>query len=529
MLTAFSRHQTIGGAIQPKTPLMSSVSNASIMHKQAQLGGQLIATQSPMINQQILTSPFPQLINPLSLSGGQTMFLQTSAQPLGSMNMAQSAPTTVQVMPQNVSQTASTGQVVQPVVSTAAATPSTPTSQATTPTPSATTTVKQIKPRPASSTAGTQTPAATTPKTQPVAADSSRSLIKPKPVAAKSSPQQPMNANQTIKPHASMTTQTSQKQSVQTSKPAANSTSSAQHGGAKTDAKPPVHKVSTGTDAISRSTSLLASGGKGDIKNESKQSHRASIGTGTERGVGTLQTKSVGSDNIASSRKVEKRDAFTQEAKPLEALKKHSDSNGSVKREYEMNGRVGKGAREDKKPLVHVIGDYIIEESSNPFPVNGDLSGEYPDMRQPQENGRAFNEIENVNGSPMPVNPSKRKSNADNARCRTCNKAISKVKCYANKNGVRFCSKTCSQKSSKLDLFNPVKSNLNSLSDMDFVSENNSVSSVDTDRQSEGSDASESKRSRKSASSFDSLPPVSSSGSTFAAVITIDSVSGFEV
>lgn len=151
--------------------------------------------------------------------------------------------------------------------------------------------------------------------------------------------------------------------------------------------------------------------------------------------------------------------------------------------------------------IIVFLGDYVIEESSNPFPVNDLIPTETSELAaEVKENGISRTE-KPINGahSPLPaliVNASK-KPNGESLKCDQCGKLPAKGK-WKKRDGRRFCSVNCSRLFARVDIHNPV---MEHLSDADFASStdnNNSMSSIDTDRQSENSDVSERKRMRLS-------------------------------
>jgi hypothetical protein len=184
----------------------------------------------------------------------------------------------------------------------------------------------------------------------------------------------------------------------------------------------------------------------------------------------------------------------------------------------------------EQKPqvLTHVIEGYVIEESSHPFPINGEGLSEPGSMPQVEErrvsnenSAVTLNEMGVTNNAvppPAPVNnhsqaplPVKRPSEA--TTCEICTKTPKGKNKWKVKNGKRFCSSTCVKKfqadSKRLGIFNRVTSNLNQDYDFEANHENPaSVSSIETDLQSEESDLHEERKRMKLAKKPTTLEPV---------------------
>ncbi|RWS11798.1 polyhomeotic-like protein 1 [Dinothrombium tinctorium] len=130
--------------------------------------------------------------------------------------------------------------------------------------------------------------------------------------------------------------------------------------------------------------------------------------------------------------------------------------------------------------LTHVIDGYIIQESPNPFPVNGkynEVVAETPNKSDEASFVSNINNVVTTNG----IEP-KHKLPIDVIKCENCDKTVPKSKSKTKK-GKRFCSVSCGKhyqnKSTKLNLFNPVRS---SLTEFDLSSiENSSISAMETD------------------------------------------------
>ena len=114
--------------------------------------------------------------------------------------------------------------------------------------------------------------------------------------------------------------------------------------------------------------------------------------------------------------------------------------------------------------LIHVIEDYVIEESSKPFPVNGTADPSHCENGSSRSDG-----ISNRSDSPEEIISTPRaRLPSDAGECQRCQNTGSKSRLKL-RNGMRVCAPCLSSLSkrpaSKLDLFNPVTS---CLSEYDF-------------------------------------------------------------
>lgn len=185
-----------------------------------------------------------------------------------------------------------------------------------------------------------------------------------------------------------------------------------------------------------------------------------------------------------SSRSIEKRDASTgresggTRANSHPPLSHQSHSNNlrnGIRPQSTINSRAGVKIDKPSKPdqiLVHVIEDFIIEESSKPFPINGMDSSI-------KENGGWVNSTSStatstVVSSPTPETSRKRGAVLDNeGECQICLKVGPKARLKL-KNGLKVCPACASKKvpvptasSSRLGVFNPVTSR-DKVSEYDF-------------------------------------------------------------
>lgn len=166
----------------------------------------------------------------------------------------------------------------------------------------------------------------------------------------------------------------------------------------------------------------------------------------------------------AVKRSIEKRDSTTgseNNSVPAPPLRKAESPR--LKNGFKTLTTESKKAEADKTGpgiLIHVIEDFVIEESSKPFPVNGSAD---PPV---SENGSCRSEgISNRSDSPEEMSTPRPRLASDAGECQVCQKTGPKSR-LKMRNGVRACA-TCILKkpSSKVGLFNPVTS---SLSEYDF-------------------------------------------------------------
>lgn len=161
--------------------------------------------------------------------------------------------------------------------------------------------------------------------------------------------------------------------------------------------------------------------------------------------------------------------------------------------------------------LVHVIEEYIIEESAHPFPVNG--------APEPLKNGS----VKNERPTPSPTvseasteSFGRTRSSSDASKSQKPPPKPKAVKTNGNKkqNATPVQNQSGVKRNvtgSQLGLFNPVTSRISNMSEYDFNSgpDNISVSSGENDRVSVGSDTEKPKRQRVSKKSTPVNPVVS--------------------
>ncbi|RWS24085.1 polyhomeotic-like protein 2, partial [Leptotrombidium deliense] len=167
--------------------------------------------------------------------------------------------------------------------------------------------------------------------------------------------------------------------------------------------------------------------------------------------------------------KVEKRDAATEQDVELMGLSNEMKAPPQSKK-----------AIVKPQVMTHVIDGYIIQESPNPFPVNGKYSDVICETTNKQEESIAsLNQMIVTNGV-----ESKAKMPQDVSKCENCGKTVPKSKNHTRKRK-RFCSQNCvksQNKQPKLGLFNPVKS---SLTEFDISNIDNPLSTSEAELQSE--------------------------------------------
>ncbi|KAI1301821.1 Polyhomeotic-like protein 1 [Halotydeus destructor] len=494
----------VGGAIQPKTSLMSSSANTSVVNsplKQAQFAGlnqhQLIAQAQPnMLNQAQILHSYPQLQawGGHQLSMGQHMFLQTptsmQTMPMGHQIGLGQVGGTVQVL--QSANTPVAGQVVQNVAtSTNALRAITTVTQSAQPpliapapvvtTASNTPKLKPLRPANNNNNASTQTAAANkaalnqnkNQETKRPSASPSVAKPSPLPSPAKQIATVTLAAVAIPKPVVEQPKMDQSKIQVhEVHEPRATNS---------VDQSTQIQKVSTATET--RSVAEVPSKPE---KNEAplKPANKSQLAAPDIKQL--VAAKPNVQPKLAPRRTVEKRDASTQEADGVNHFVSKKVANGHANNHQAVASPHREPIPEPKpsrKILTHMIGGYVIEESSDPFPISECL-GNVP----VEENGNS----ENVNGTsqvngtaPVVVKP--KKSNGDiTIRCEKCGKQGPRS-LFKIKNGIRRCV-PCYKKhaaSVKLDLINPVTEKL---SDLEFTnSENNSVSSMDIDRCSEAS------------------------------------------
>jgi len=185
-----------------------------------------------------------------------------------------------------------------------------------------------------------------------------------------------------------------------------------------------------------------------------------------------------------SSRSIEKRDVSTghdpsgtrANSHPLSHQSHSNNLRNGIRPQSTINSRAGVKIDKPSKPdqiLVHVIEDFIIEESSKPFPINGMDSSI-------KENGGWVNSCSStatstVVSSPTPETSRKRGAVLDNeGECQICLKVGPKARLKL-KNALKVCPACASKKvpvptasSSRLGVFNPVTSRGDKVSEYDF-------------------------------------------------------------
>lgn len=192
-----------------------------------------------------------------------------------------------------------------------------------------------------------------------------------------------------------------------------------------------------------------------------------------------------GHDPAHIKKVVEKRDVAIQEetlrndSADFHLQKQHNNTNNNNKKSLQNSNQQRKDfsqvtqtevaakpkVEEVKKILTHCINGYIIEESSHPFPVNGDQIS--PSDIPLKENGKIVNDNSMINRTPSAYTDShvvQVKTTVD--ACGNCGNSGPKARLKIRKGARPICSNCIhgSKNNQSLEMWNPVTSNLNDLS-----------------------------------------------------------------